>query len=199
MKTIYIRTNKINGKQYVGQTDDIKRRERDWRKLGSSYANKELDYDRANYGLDAWTIDILDEVDDSLGDETERKYIEKYNTMFPYGYNRYSGGIKGFTFEVSEKTKDKISSSTKGKHKSESTKQKISQSLKNHPHKSKQVYQYTLDDLFVAVYPSARQAARELGYSQGNISNCCNGGFYRNGKWVSITQEYGYKWSYKPL
>ena len=38
MKTIYLRTNLINGKKYVGQTSDFKRRERDWRKLGTTYS-----------------------------------------------------------------------------------------------------------------------------------------------------------------
>ena len=33
MKTIYIRTNTMNGKQYVGQTSNFKRRERDWKNL----------------------------------------------------------------------------------------------------------------------------------------------------------------------
>ena len=52
MKTIYLRTNLANGKQYVGQTKDLKRRERDWRKLKTNYSNKELNEDRIKYGLE---------------------------------------------------------------------------------------------------------------------------------------------------
>lgn len=199
MKTIYIRTNKINGKQYIGQTKDFKRRERDWRKIETSYANDELNKDRNNYGLDAFDVEILAEVDDSISDEMERLYIEEYNTLYPNGYNKYSGGIYEFTYHMSEEVKQKISNSEKGKIVSEKTKQRISNGLRNHPNKSKQVYQYTLDGELVKVYPSAREAARQLGYNQGNISNCCNGGYYYKGKWKNRVQYNGYKWSYYPL
>ena len=45
----------------------------------------------------------------------------------------------------------------------------------NHPKKSKPVYQYTKDGKFVAEYPSLHEVERQLGFDQGNISNCCNG------------------------
>ena len=201
MKTLYIRTNVINGMQYVGQTSDFKRRERDWRKLGSSYANKILDSDRIEYGLDSFTVDILEEVDDSIADKKEREYITKYNTLYPNGYNVYSGGISNFTFKVDERIKKKISEATKGIPKSSKTREKISKGLKNHLAKSKQVYQYTLNKELVTIYPSAREAARETGFSQGNISNCCNGGFYskKRNKWVNKIQSNGYIWSNQPL
>lgn len=41
--------------------------------------------------------------------------------------------------------------------------------------KSKPVDQFTIDGQFIKTWPSAREAARVLGYSQGNISTCCNG------------------------
>lgn len=40
---------------------------------------------------------------------------------------------------------------------------------------SKGVAQYTLDMVMVAVYPSRREAARQTGFSSGNISRNCNG------------------------
>ena len=187
--------------QYVGQTSDLKRRERDWRKLGSSYSSDLLNNDRIEYGLDAFTVDILETVDDSIADEKEREYILKYNTLYPNGYNKYSGGISGFTFELDERHKKKMSEANKGKPKSEEFKKKISEAMRNNPKTSMPIYQYTLDGKLVAVYPSAREAARELGYSQGNISLCCNGGFYSKarGKWINRIQYNGYKWSYVPL
>ncbi len=39
---------------------------------------------------------------------------------------------------------------------------------------SKKVFQYTLAGEFVAEYPSVHEVERQLGYSQGNISECCN-------------------------
>lgn len=199
MKTIYIRTNLVNGKQYVGQTEDFKRRERDWRKIHTPYSNKQINEDRVKYGLDSWTVDILDVVDETISDEKEREYIKKYNTLFPNGYNKYTGGIKDFTFEVSDTTKIKISKANKGKTITDETKKKISDGLINHPQKSKLVYQYTLDGELVNIWPSAREAARQLNCSQMNISVCCNGGFYRKGKWVNRHNYRGYRWSYVPL
>lgn len=200
MKTIYIRTNKTNGKQYVGQTSDFKRRERDWRKLSTRYANQEINEDRKKYGLDSFSVDIVKNVEDCESDEWERHYILKYNTMTPNGYNHYNGGIKGFTFEISEETKKKMSDSLKGKPKNwkENGKGKIAEAVKKRL--SKRVDQIDIiTGEVLNTYPSAKEAARLLGYSQGNISNCCNGGFYRKGKWVNKKQYNGYIWKYNPL
>lgn len=51
---------------------------------------------------------------------------------------------------------------------------KISEMLINHPNLSKPVEQYTLNNEFVAEYPSAEEAARQTHCSRGNISNCCS-------------------------
>lgn len=40
---------------------------------------------------------------------------------------------------------------------------------------SKPVEQYTLDMVFVAVYPSAAEAERQTGINQSNIRQCCKG------------------------
>lgn len=200
MKTIYIRTNTMNGKQYVGQTSNFKRRERDWKKLGASYSNKELNEDRSKYGLNVWNVKILDVVEDELADKTERYYIEKYSTLYPNGYNKYGGGIKGFTFQMEDEVKTKISKTLKGKSKmSEDGKKIVAASARERF--SKQVYQCTLEKELVAIWPSAKYAAKELNFSQGNISQCCNGGFFSKsrGKWVNRTQYNGYIWSYIPL
>lgn len=52
---------------------------------------------------------------------------------------------------------------------------------------SKIVCQYTLDGEFIAEYPSTMEVERRLGYSNGNISNCCLG---------RLKTAYGYIWSY---
>lgn len=63
---------------------------------------------------------------------------------------------------------------------------------------SKSVIQKTLEGDVIKVWESATEVERQLGYSQGNISNCCNGGYFDNsrGKWINITQSYGYIWQY---
>lgn len=53
---------------------------------------------------------------------------------------------------------------------------------------SKPVLQYTIDGEFIKEWPSASEAARQLGYHQSNISACCRG---------EKKQAYGYIWKYK--
>ena len=44
---------------------------------------------------------------------------------------------------------------------------------------SKPVLQYTLDNIFVAEYQSAAEAARQTGFNAAHISKCCNGKKYK--------------------
>ena len=53
---------------------------------------------------------------------------------------------------------------------------------------SKPVLQFTLDNILVKEFPSAIQIERELGFSCGNIVNCCKGRY---------KTAYGYIWRYK--
>lgn len=41
--------------------------------------------------------------------------------------------------------------------------------------KAKQVYQYSLNGELITIWESSMDIQRELGYSNGNISACCNG------------------------
>ena len=54
--------------------------------------------------------------------------------------------------------------------------------------KSKPVLQYEKDGKFVKEWKSAVDVQRNLKYSQGNISSCCNG---------KIKSSYGFIWKYK--
>lgn len=46
---------------------------------------------------------------------------------------------------------------------------------RNDPKKSKKVYQYTLDGVFVKEWASTKEIKRVLGYANQHISDCCNG------------------------
>lgn len=93
--TVYLRTNKINGKQYVGQTENFKNREKDWKCLKARYANQYIQIDREKYGIDNFDVKKLAEV--STKEEAwhlEQKYIKELDTIYPNGYNRAYGGEK---------------------------------------------------------------------------------------------------------
>lgn len=66
----------------------------------------------------------------------------------------------------------------------------------NNTDKYKPVAQYSLDGELIAVYPSLIEAERQTGCKCCNIIFCCNGGYYRQGKWYTKEQDKGYKWKY---
>lgn len=108
---IYKHTNKINGKCYIGQTYDIKKR---WH--SSCYKHCEKFYNAIKkYGWNNFTHEILIKCDENNVDYWESYYISKYDSM-NNGYNLNSGGNKYKIF--SEETKLKISKANKGKKRS---------------------------------------------------------------------------------
>ena len=47
----------------------------------------------------------------------------------------------------------------------------------NHPKRSTPVIQYTIDNIYIATYPSIKEAYRQTGVYPQNISKCCKGIF----------------------
>lgn len=132
MGVIYLRTNTINGMQYVGQAKDFAKREKAWKNLKFRYANQLLTEDRGKYCLENWTVKILEECEDSRMNELERFWIAQLNTIYPNGYNSTDGGIIGF--RMSEETKKKMSFAQKGRILTEEHKRKLSDVKKGTHH-----------------------------------------------------------------
>lgn len=110
--TIYVITNKISGKQYVGQTRDIKQRMISHiQETRRNYSYNELYDDIYNLGVENFTIDSIECVDGKFSDERESYWIRKLNTLHPNGYNLTTGGIVGS--EYSELSKSRIGEKTK--------------------------------------------------------------------------------------
>ena len=154
MGVIYLRTNKINGKKYVGLTTDLKARQNRWNNLNLPYAGNVINNARKKYGIESFGFEILKECEDNELNQWEMYYIKELNTKVPYGYNMTDGGDGTSGCTVSEETKQKmseaqkgktawnkgkklseehkikISKGKKGKHRSEETKQKISKGKK---------------------------------------------------------------------
>ena len=167
--TIYLRTNLLNGKQYVGQTIDFRARERTWNCLKAKYANQYLCADREKYGVDNFKCEIIAEVETREDAwELEKHYIEELNTVYPNGYNRAYGGKtniggnKGYhngkEFEKGHKTWNK---GLKGMHFSPDTE-----------FKGKSVVQLK-DGFLIKEWDSAILVERELGIKRAAISACC--------------------------
>lgn len=80
-----------SGKSYIGQTtySIYHRAGAD----GKRYKNCVVFYNAIQkYGLENFTIEILDEVPEEELDKIEGMFIKKYNTIRPNGYNYYSFG-----------------------------------------------------------------------------------------------------------
>lgn len=127
---IYCYINKINGKRYIGQTNNIIARHRSHVKGKETLFDKKL----SEYGETNFLLVILKEdlKTSCLKDVYERYYIEKYNTVVinGCGYNIFCGGSGGNywitkTEEEKEKIKEKLRQANLGKKASEETRQKL--------------------------------------------------------------------------
>lgn len=117
---IYLITNSINGKQYVGQSTV------DRNKIGHGKAITEA---YGKYGKNSF---IYEKICTNIGNRNALNYVEKFwiktiNTLSPNGYNIEEGGSdKGI---VAESTKQKLRKINIGKTVSIETCNKISKSL----------------------------------------------------------------------
>jgi group I intron endonuclease len=108
---VYLITNTINGKRYVGQT--IAPLERRWQQHKKLSAAPYLHAAIKKYGEDNFTIEAICEPPTiELMNEFEAEYIERYRTLAPNGYNLTKGGVAPKHHEA---TRKKMSASHTGK------------------------------------------------------------------------------------
>lgn len=127
---IYVITNKITGKKYVGQTtkdtyDDRWNEHRYPCKACKSLIGKAV----RKYGKENFSIEVIDNA--ITTDELNKKeiyWIKELNTVSPKGYNISYGGMNSMS---NPKTRKQVSESLKGKyvgwHHTEETKKKMSE------------------------------------------------------------------------
>ena len=212
MYTVYLRTNTINGKQYVGQTGNFRLRNNQWNCLTQHYANNLLTQERNEYGLENFKTEILAEVETQEESfELEEYYIKELNTKYPNGYNKGDGGENNNGVEVLFERRKKISEINKGKHHSPSTefKKGMTSWIKGKHHspeaieknrqahigkiskKRKVIEQLTLDGEFVREFSHCSAAAKELGIkSAETIRKACV---------ETWRTSCGFKWRYKKV
>lgn len=83
--------NKLNGKQYIGQTTNLYSR---WKKIKTESNTKQnnLYNDMREYGIENFKFKIIEKCPIYLLNEKQKYYITLYNTLQPNGYNKTSGG-----------------------------------------------------------------------------------------------------------
>lgn len=146
MGYVYLITNKVNGKRYVGQSQqlDIEQRWKSHRKVNNPNVGSYLKAAYKKYGIDNFKFQIICICFDEDCDKYEDEYIKKFNTLCPNGYNLKTGGnsvkyteeskqlmsIRQKEIMTNERRK-KISDRFKGKQLSEQHTQQLSTIHKN--------------------------------------------------------------------
>lgn len=107
---VYITTNLINGKQYIG---DHSTNVMDDGYMGSG---KMLVYAIKKYGKQNFKCEILENFNTKQeASIAQENYINEYNTIIPRGYNISPKGGHQFVASISIETKKKMSLAKKGK------------------------------------------------------------------------------------
>lgn len=118
---IYLVTNLINNKQYIGQTRvSLQRRWKKHQSIAKNYYNGKRKYISLlsqaiiKYKIESFKIEILEENINLIDlDNKETEYINKYNTLSPNGYNLIAIGNNANLISV--ETRSKLSKSLSGK------------------------------------------------------------------------------------
>ncbi|MGF9774798.1 GIY-YIG nuclease family protein [Priestia aryabhattai] len=112
---IYVITNKINGKKYIGQAKDYRKRRREHRNdlKGKRHHNKHLQRAWDKYGENSFTFEVIAVVRCSMLDDAEIHYIAHFNS-FEQGYNRTTGGDGARGYKHTKESKAKLRQANQG-------------------------------------------------------------------------------------
>ncbi len=195
MHRLYLITNSVNGKRYVGFTSKTLKHRFNEHVYAAMKRNSTCALHCAirKYGVDAFSIEELDnDLTRLVVGVLETSYIDVLDTHVSNGkgYNQTFGGDGAYGYKHTPEIRLKISLGNKGKTLgrplSEERKTKLRQSPKNKP-----VVQLDKRGNELCVFPSARAAARAMGFNDhSQIVRCCTGA--RNAKIAG-----GFKWRYK--
>lgn len=124
MGYIYLVTNNINQKKYVGQSicKDINLRWNQHKRKDGKTLGKHLLNAYNKYGIENFSYSIICICFDEDCNKYEQEYIRKYNTLAPNGYNLTSGSQKSNPYPKKSTKEKRVLS--------EQTKKRISESLK---------------------------------------------------------------------
>lgn len=195
---VYMHTNKINGKKYIGIT--CQKPNQRWRN-GKGYKIGSFKGAIDKYGWDNFEHIILFE--NLTREEACKKEIElisKYKTMDKdYGYNLCEGGNLTVGYHHSIKSREKMSNARKGlyvgeknpmygksgelapmygKHFTEEHKRKISEAKKGNTKPyieklGKKIDQYDINNNFIKTWASISLIEKELNLKGTHISRVC--------------------------
>lgn len=171
---IYKITNKINGKCYIGQSNDIHRR---WKQELAPNAKLNPHLARAfeKYGIDNFEFEIIEECQRNQLNIREQFYIEIYNSIDPLlGYNKTKGGDGnlGRHFIMSDEQKEKIKTANTGRKYTDIQLENIRYACQHKIDPNQQViYCYETNKYYLSI----GKAAKELNICKDSIRHVIDG------------------------
>lgn len=136
---VYIVTNKINGKKYIGMSINKKK----WFRESYYGSGKLIKQAILKYGKDNFIKNIVKEFDNEYDCRLYERYLIEYNNAvddkmyYNMGPGGYGGAHKGH--EVSDETRKKISESNKGRIVTVETRKKMSDKVKGYKWKEEDI------------------------------------------------------------
>lgn len=194
---IYRWTNKVNGKKYVGQTVNPRKRYLQ-HKRGERADSQIIDRAILKYGAENFDYTVLLTIHADTREELRRLLdeaeiasirLEQSYYKTGLGYNMTLGGMTRGSYTHTDETKIKLSRLKKGHKLSEAAKKNIAEGhrglkfteehkaslQKAHKADMRRIRQFTVDGVLVAEYDSIKAAERTTGINRGGISACING------------------------
>ena len=176
---IYLWTNLINGKHYVGQTVNFYQRIQRYKKgLINSYMKEDID----KYGMENFKVEILERIEDISNEDflTEREqywmdYYQSYD--LEKGYNIFDVAGNVCYLKRSDTIKERFcgeGNGMYGKHHSDETKRKIAESKIGKTHAPTHFKRVRCVETG-KIYNSQSEAAQEYGITPAAISLVCKG------------------------
>ena len=210
---IYLVTNKVTGKKYVGATTySIETRKADHIQRAQRGDTNSFQEAIATYGLDSFhweQVDVSANIDELA--RLEKKYIDKFDSK-SNGYNQdRGGGFKKsiYKYDLSGKLVEKFENLTDAAQSINATKQDVSRAALNvnqtyggfiwsydyvelyipkEDKRLKRVYQYDVDGNLINIFKSVAEASRKTNITKSGIAKACRGERKQSG---------GYVWKYR--
>lgn len=124
---IYIITNTVNAKQYVGIAADLERR---WKRHRLANEGQLIHRAIKKYGIDAFVFThFANAFDAESAKVIERMLIVEHNTKMPNGYNMTDGGDGTLGMAKTEEHKKKLKDSNKKAYESKELRGKIGDAI----------------------------------------------------------------------
>lgn len=191
---IYIITNEINHKVYIGQVGKgkntiNKRLNQHYNYLkNNKHSNDHLQYSWNKYGEENFTFDILEECKIEKLDNKEEYWISYYKSNKPnYGYNKDTGGSKGIP---NQQARQKMSEKKKGNtNAKDSIRDKSYREKQRHSHLGKKLSNETrqkISDSLKGIQRGPMSAEQKQKLSELNKGKNTGPNNYR---WIETTEE----------